>query len=221
MWHFRENFDGPKFKNRAAACSPRIYCMDLVLAWQLSGLFYVSRLGRQPDPRTVCFRSYNHRSCRNLVCISYGLHAWLGFSSYAVMSSCERRSVDDSFNIHPDARLTNFISSDGQSDSYRTHLPTPRHSTGTENPLGPTHGAGVDPEERSELEDMSLADAPAPSIHEPLPTDDSTVIRHVDQGGRILKISSLRRPRDPVSQNWQLMAYFCSNLRTLVWEATG
>ena len=111
----------------------------------------------------------------------------------------ERLSVDDSYDIYPDESLTNLIGSDRRPDGYGTHSPTPRSLTRIQNPLGPTHEAEVDAEGRAELEDVFPAEPSTFSINEPLPTDDLPTIRHVDQGGRILKISSLRQSRDHVS----------------------
>ena len=132
------------------------------------------------------------------------------------MSFHERISVDDSLNIHPDARLTSFDRRNEQPGGYRTHLPNSRQSAGSNNPLGPTQEAEADSRERSELVDLFQADAPQPSTNETLATDSLPTIRHVDEGGRILKISSLNQPSGLVSSDWQLRFEFCSHLPSIV-----
>lgn len=132
------------------------------------------------------------------------------------MTFHERISVDDSLNIHPDARLTNFDGRNEQPGGYRTHLPNSRRSAGSNNPLGPTREAEADSEERSELVDLFQADAPQPSTNETLATDSSPIIRHVDEGGRILKMSSLNQSSRLVSSDWQLRFEFCSHLSSIV-----
>ncbi len=110
----------------------------------------------------------------------------------------DRRSVDDSFDVHPGPRANNVDNNDEPPDSHRANSPTSGQSVPVENLSGSTHGDGADLREPSELEENEQATGPQPSTNESLPTASPPVIHHVDQG-RILKLSSLRQPRDSVS----------------------
>ncbi|KAL9615095.1 MAG: hypothetical protein Q9167_000413 [Letrouitia subvulpina] len=105
----------------------------------------------------------------------------------------ERLRVDDSYDIHPDENLTSLIGGERRPRSYGTQSPTPGSRTTIQDPLEPSHEAEVDAEEEAELKDVHRTEPSTLSANEPLPTDGLPTIRHVDQGGRILKISFLKQ----------------------------
>ena len=116
------------------------------------------------------------------------------------MNFRHRRTVDDAFDIHPEAHTASVDSSDNRPGRYQPNATSSGHPVTIEDALkrdswGSAQGAGAGSDERVGVGEMDQANAASPSMNGPVPTDDSP-----------MNLSSLRQPRIPVSCDFELMA---------------
>jgi hypothetical protein len=126
------------------------------------------------------------------------------------MSFHQRRTVDDAFDIQPDSLLTARLMSSDESNvgvnGLRRDSPTSDPPVIVGDALEPAQGAG----DRSN----GYSDFDLPEVTLPRASSRSH-IQHVDNGGRILDISSLSQSTRSVTPPWRLILNFCTNFSAL------